>query len=173
MNTDSLPLQQRFDSQHKKHFLNNHPIVMHCHHYGALYTQLALDAKETTLLAEVSEDAFFTILNDYFSHIIYKQTISQRIEIAREYFSAFGLGKMQVNYLGDYSGEIELLTSHIDQGWIKKWGHHDEPVNYIVAGYCSALFSSILNQPVRAFKTTEIKSIVMGAETSLFKVERA
>lgn len=171
MNTSSLQLQQRFDSKHKKHFLNDHPIVMHCHHYGALYTQLALDAKETTLLAEVSEDAFFTILNDYFA-LNQIQVMSQRIEIACKYFSAFGLGNMQVTYLGDYAGEIELLTSHIDQGWIKKWGHHDVPVNYIAAGYCSALFASVLNQSVRTFKTTETQSIVMGSETSLFKVER-
>jgi hypothetical protein len=171
MNTTSLQLQHHFDSQHKRHFLNAHPIVMHCHHYGALYTQLALDAKETKLLAEVSEDTFFNVLNDYFSQN-QLHTISQRIEIACEYFSAFGLGKMQINYLGDNAGEIELLSSHIDQGWIKKWGCYDAPVNYISAGYCSALFSSILNQPVRTFKTKEIQSIVMGAETSLFKVER-
>lgn len=171
MNTTSLQLQHYFDPQHKRHFLNTHPIVMHCHHYGALYTQLALDAKETTLLADVSEDTFFNVLNNYFSQNSIL-TIPQRIEIADEYFSAFGLGKMQVNYLGDNAGEIELLSSHIDQGWIKKWGHHDVPVNYISAGYCSALFSSVLNQPVRTFKTKEIQSIVMGAETSLFKVEK-
>lgn len=167
----SLQLQHHFDSQHKRHYLNNHPIVMHCHHYAALYTQLALDANETALLAEVAEDTFFHVLNDYFSvHQI--QMFSQRIEIACEYYTAFGLGNMQVNYLGDYSGEIELLSSHIDQGWIKKWGHSDKPVNYLTGGYCAALFSSVLNQPVRTFKTKEIQSIVMGAETSLFKIER-
>lgn len=167
----SLQLQHHFDSLHKRHFLNNQPIVMHCHHYAALYTQLALDANETTLLAEVAEDTFFQVLNDYFS--TYQiQTLSQRIEIACEYFTAFGLGKMQVNYLGDYCGEIELLSSHIDQGWVKKWGHYDKPVNYLSVGYSNALFSTVLNQPVRTFKTKEIQSIVMGAETSLFKVER-
>ncbi len=171
MNNISLQLQHHFDHQHKKHFLNSHPIVMHCHHYAALYTQLALDSKETTVLAEVAEDTFFSVLNDYFlQHHI--EIISQRIDIACEYFSAFGLGKMQVNYLGDYSGEIELLSSHIDEGWLKKWGHHDVPVNYLTAGFCAALCSSVLNQPLRAFKIKEIRSIVMGAETSLFKVER-
>ncbi|MEY3219376.1 MAG: hypothetical protein RIT27_733 [Pseudomonadota bacterium] len=166
-----LPLPTRFDTTHKRYFLNDQLSVLHCHHYATLYTQLALDAKETILLAEVAEDTFLTILKDYFlQHAI--QTISERVELACHYFSEMGLGKMQINYLTDYTGEIELLSSHLDEGWLKKWGKHDVPINYITAGFCAAMFESILNQPARAFSVKEIQSIVMGAETSLFKIDR-
>lgn len=167
----NLALAQHFDSTHKQYFLNEQLSVLHCHHYATLYTQLALDAQETTLLLEVSEDTFFKILSDYFlKHAV--QTLDKRIEIACQYFSEIGLGKMQVNYLGDYTGEIELMVSHIDEGWLRKWGTHDVPINYVTAGYCAALFESVLNQPLRTFLVKEIQSIVMGAETALFKINR-
>ena len=167
----NLQLPQHFDTTHKRYFLNEQVSVLHCHHYATLYTQLALDARETTLLSEVTEDTFFRILSDYFlKHDI--QTLDKRIEIACQYFSEIGFGKMQVNYLADYTGEIELITSHIDEGWLRKWGTYDVPINYIAAGYCAALFESVLNQPVRTFSVKEIQSIAMGAETTLFKIDR-
>ncbi len=164
-------LEHVYDEKAKRHSLNGRLSVVQCHHYSSLYTQLALDAKETELLAKSSDAAFYEVLVEYFDqHQL--TTLKERIDIGCKYYAAVGLGKMRVNYLGDDSGEVELLASHVDSGWKKKWGSYDAPVNYISAGYISALFSAVLDEPTRTFKVSEVQSIVMGAETSLFNVVR-
>jgi hypothetical protein len=168
---NTLIFDHVFDKKTKRHYLNGHLSVFHCHHYSSLYSQLALDAQETELLAESSEEAFYEILAGYFDkHNL--TSIEERIDIAYQYYAAVGLGKMQVKYLGENSGEVELLASHVDSGWIKKWGEYDKPVNYIGAGYITAMFSAVLGEPKNTFKANEVQSIVMGAETSLFNVTR-
>ena len=42
---------------------------------------------------------------------------------------------MAVTYLSDNAGEIVLTGSHVDEGWIKKWGTFDKPVNYVSGGF--------------------------------------
>lgn len=168
---NDLVLEHVFDSHTKKHTLNGHVSVLHCHHYTALYAQLAVDAKETELLAASAEETFYDVLVEYFAkHDL--TSIEERIDIACQYFAAVGLGKMQVHYLGDDSGEVELLVSHVDSGWIKKWGQYDQSVNYIGAGYIMAMFAAVLGEPRSTFTAQEIQSIVMGAQTSKFNVVR-
>lgn len=165
----ALELKHKFDPERMRHYLNKHLTVLHCHHYSSLYTQLALDAGETDLLVASSEASFRELIADYFED----QGVTgleEKIHIACEYFSAMGLGKMKVQFLGDESGEVILERSHVDEGWIKKWSKTDKPVNYIGCGYISAMFSAILDQPIGVFFTREQESIVMGAEKSVFKV---
>lgn len=167
-----LLLNHRFDAQRRRHYLNNSLTVLHCHHFAALYSQLALDAGETALLHQVAEDSFRDVLDAYYAeHQI--ETINERIAIACQYYAAVGLGKMEVTYLGADSGRVELLVSHIDDGWKKKWGAYDRPVNFITTGYIAALFGAVLEKPVRSFAVSEIESIVMGASRSLFTVVRS
>ena len=84
-----------------------------------------------------------------------------------------GLGKLQVVCGGSDSGEVELHHSHVDQGWIKKWGKRDKPVNSIGAGYIAALFAAGFDLPPRAFAVTETASIVSGAPRSVFNIVRS
>lgn len=167
-----LILDKKFDTQRKRHYLNGNLVVLHCHHYSALYTQLALDAEETELLQHVSEEAFFSIMKKYFEENEISDT-NERIELGAQYYSAIGLGKMNVKFLGDESGEVELTNSHLDSGWLKKWGEFDKPVNFISAGYISGLFSAVQDKPVGTFDTIEIQSIVKGDPVSLFKVYKS
>jgi len=167
-----LVLDRRFDPKTCRHSINGQVQVLHCHHYATLYTQLAndcgmLDGKR--LLAEVSEDTFYNILRDYYAANNISN-IEDRISIAEQYFAISGLGKMTVRCASPESGEVELSTSHVDQGWIKKWGHKDQPVNFIGWGYISAMFSAVFDKPTRAYSVTETQSIVSGAETSRFEV---
>lgn len=164
-----LILDKKYDPTRKRHYLNNELIVLHCHHYSTLYTQLAIDAGETALLSEVAENSFYKILIDYFEDKNIT-SLEDKIEIACQYFAAVGLGKMQVNNISDYSGEVELIHSHVDKGWITKWGNYDKPVNYISGGYIAAMFSAITGDPKGTFKTMEVKSIVKGDNTSIFKI---
>jgi len=166
-----LQLDKKFDPKAKRHYLNGFQIVLHCHHYTTLYTQLALDASETELLADVAEESFLEVLKKYFidNQII---NLDEKIDLACQYFGAVGLGKMIVNYFGDDSGEVELIVSHLDSGWIKKWGMYDKPVNYITVGFIQAMFSILCDKPIKTFKAIEIESIVRGAKTSIFKVHK-
>ena len=65
-----------------------------------------------------------------------------------------------------------MTASHTDSGWIKKWGEYDKPVNYVTAGYIEAMFEVLMDAPDKAFAATEVESIVMGADTSKFRIVR-
>ena len=167
-----IQLDHRFDSNRCRHYMNGQVSVLHCHHYATLYSQLAddcgmLDGKE--LLAQCTEDAFFKTLTSYYE-AQGVELVDDRIAIAEQYYAASGLGKMQVVCAGAESGVVELLHSHIDDGWIKKWGKRDKPVNFITSGYIAALFSAVFGQSTRSFVVTETASIVTGAERSRFNV---
>jgi hypothetical protein len=149
--------------------------VLHCHHFATLTTQLAndcglLDGKK--LLAECAEDTFYSLLISYYAeHAV--TALAERIAVAEQYFSAMGLGKLAVKYAGPYSGTVELEHSHVDEGWLKKWGRANKPVNHIGCGYITALFSAVYDRPRRDFQARETQSIAQGAEVSIITVTDA
>ena len=167
----TLLLQHRFDPKAKQHYLNNNLSVLHCHHYLTLYTQLALDAGETKLLADTAEDVFLEMLQNYFGQHAVTE-LSEKIELGCQYFAAMGLGKLAVDYLGEFAGKVRMEKSHVDEGWIKKWGAFDAPVNYVGRAYISALFSAVMGAGRGAYSVNEVESIVMGASQSVFNVTR-
>ena len=171
MRTD-IKYKHDFDRKTKRHRLNDNQIVLHCHHYLSLYTQLALDANETELLKECARENFRLVLDSYFKNNPDIDSLQAKLEIGCQYYGLFGLGKLTVDYLGDDAGEVTLSVSHTDSGWIKKWGPYDKPVNYITAGYVEALFESVLCLPDKSFEAVETQSIVMGADVSRFKAIR-
>ncbi len=167
-----LKLEHYFDRKNCRHFVNGNSSVLHCHHYATLYTQLAEDCEMldgVKLLAECAEDCFYETLTSYFKNNEIDK-IKDRIKIAQEYYVASGLGRMIVKYAGTESGEVILEHSHVDEGWIKKWGKREKPVNYIACGYISGMFSAIFDSPVRTYEVHEITGIVSGAENSVFNV---
>jgi len=161
-----------FDQKTNRHYINGILSVLHCHHYTCLYTQLALDAGETTLLKECARDSFQDLLTQYFLKHPKHNTLEKKVSIASQYYSLLGLGKMEVKFIGRFSGAVELSFSHTDSGWIKKWGTYDKPINYITGGFIEALFAVCLNMPPNTYEAVEEQSIVMGAATSIFKVTR-
>lgn len=163
-----LQIDHKFDPAGCRHYVNGLPYVMHCHHYMSLYTQLAndcsfIDAKK--LLTETSEDTFYEVLSAYYKeHCM--EYLADRITIAEKYYSAVGLGKMKIICAGPDSGEVELIHSHVEEGWIKKWGKYDKPVNFVTCGYLTAMFSAIFNKAARSYSAKEIESAVTGADKS-------
>lgn len=168
-----LKLQQHFDPQRKRHYLNDHLTVLHCHHYATLFTQLSLDAKElvdgTSILKESVEDVFYEVLKNYYANNNVTDP-ADRIDIGRQMFSAVGMGKMVVNTSQENGGEIEMPFAYVDEGWIKKWGKFKEPVNFIGRGYIAGMFSAAFDKPPKTYKVTETQSRVMGADKSVFKI---
>ena len=165
-------LRSKFDNTRCRHIANGQTLVLHCHHFASLMTQLAndcslLDAKR--LLAECAEDAFHTVLVDYYQ----KNNVSdirERIEVAERYFSEAGLGKLKFNYAGTCAGEVELTHSHVDEGWVKKWGNTNEAINHIGRGYVTAAFSAFFDRPKRSYAANERQSIACGAKVSVITV---
>jgi len=167
-----LTLDRAFDPKACRHYLNDTMHVLHCHHYATLYAQLAddcsiLDAKR--LLAECAEDSFYGVLTAYYE-AQGTEGIVDRIAVGEQYFAAAGLGRMEVVCAGSDGGDVQLVHSHVDEGWIKKWGQREEPVNFIGLGYVAALFAAAFGKPVRSYSVTEVESIVAGAERSVFQV---
>ena len=169
--SDSI-LQAIFDNNRCRHIANGQTLVLHCHHFASLTTQLAndcslLDAKK--LLADCAEDTFHTVLTDYY-RINNVSGLGERIEAAERYFSEAGLGKLNIIFAGSCAGEVELKHSHVDEGWIKKWGNSPLPVNHIGCGYVTALFSALFDRPKRSYTAKERQSIACGAPVSVISV---
>ena len=167
-----IVFDHKFDRKRCRHILNGKVHVLHCHHYATLYSRLAddcgmLDGKK--LLAEVAEDTFTDLLSGYFKEHCIKN-IADRIAIAEQYYAATGLGQMKVLCAGYESGEVELLHSHLDEGWIKKWEKKENPVNFMTCGYIAAMFNAVFELPRRSFRVKEMEGIVTGAERSKFNV---
>ncbi len=166
-----IQLDHEFNRERCRHFLNGEVYVLHCHHYAALYSQLAddcgmLDGKK--LLSEVAEDTFYDELSKYYREHDITGT-ADRIAIAEQYYARIGLGKMNVLCAGTDGGEVELRHSHVDDGWIKKWGKRDKPVNFITQGYIAGLLSAVFGKPRRSYAVVETESIVKGNQRSLFQ----
>jgi len=169
-----LVIDHRFNSKSCRHSLNGVVHVLHCHHFLALYTQLAddigmLDGK--ALLANVTEDVFTKMLSEYYANNCI-DSIEDRLNIACQMYSEAGLGKMVIDCAGPESGEISLPVSHVDEGWIRKWGKRDKPVNFVSQGFISGVFSAVFDLPARSYKCMETESVVSGAAVSLFEVTR-
>jgi len=169
-----LMIDRRYDSRQGRHTVNGVTHVLHCHHYLSLYTQLAedcamLDGRK--LLAEVAEDSFYSMLTGYYhDHGI--KSVADRIALAEQYYAFAGLGKMRVVAAGPDSGSVELEQSHVDEGWKKKWGGREKPVNHVTRGYVAALFAALFDLAPRSWNVRERESIVAGASRSAFVAVR-
>jgi hypothetical protein len=169
-----LKLDHKFDSARNRHYLNDNLVVLHCHHYATLFTQLALDAREivdgTKLLFETMEEVYREVLTSYYQNNSITE-VQDRIDIAVQLFSSVGMGKMNPLSISENGGEIEMPFAYVDDGWLKKWGKNDDSVNFIGAGYVAGMFSAVFGKPVRTYKVSETNSRVKGDAKSLFKIE--
>ncbi|MFH2034986.1 MAG: hypothetical protein ABIJ45_01175 [Candidatus Zixiibacteriota bacterium] len=162
--------EQKFDNKKMRHYSDGKVSVLHCHHYATLFTQLACDADNFNgpkLLCEASYETFYSVLNNYYKK--HKVTdLCDRISLAEQYFSFAGLGEIKFEF-SDNSGTAILAHSHVDEGWIKKWGQANKSVNYIGEGFIKAAWSAIVGKgnPSK-FKVKETESIVTGAPKSKF-----
>lgn len=166
-----LKADKVFDFSRKRLYLNNEPIVLQCHHYTTLLTQLANDAARFNgpqIMFSTAEETFYPVLTKYFqeNNVI---SYENRASIVEQYYAYVGLGLMKIN-LKEHSAE--LIHSHLDEAWLKKWSVTDKPVNYITQGFLAAAFSAITDDNPETFNVQEIQSIACGAETSKFIIEK-
>jgi hypothetical protein len=169
-----LQIERKFDPATNRHYMNRVNTVLHCHHYAALHTRLADDAGELfdglKLLEESARDSLFPILAGYIQRNGITD-LSERVALIEKYWAFAGMGKLVVTDPSKDHGSAEMPFSHVDAGWIKKWGSREKAVNYITAGFLSAAFAAIYDLPVDSFQATETQSRVSGAEKSVFTVK--
>lgn len=171
-----LRLEHKFDPKRFRHYLGGKVSVLHCHHYATLYSQTAEDADEMfggiKYLVETSRDVFYGFLSDYIKS--QKITdVNDRAKVVEDYWSFAGMGKLKITKKEESAGEAEMNHSHVDEGWIKKWGKRDKPVNFITQGYLAGGFAAIFDKPANYFRVKEAQSIVTGAPKLLFTITAA
>lgn len=170
----ALNIDFTFDDKTYRHYMNGFASVMHCHHYLCLTSKMALDFGDLNaaqILNEVTEDTMRPLFDEYINTNGIAET-KDKLLVGMEYYSAMGLGKMKAS-IDSNGGEIQLMRSHVDQGWLKKWGKHPEHVNFFTCGYIAAMFAAATNKPARSFVVTETESIVSGSSVSKFQVQQA
>ena len=163
--------QQTFDAEKARQLINGTGTVFHCHHYSTLFTQLADDAKEfkgAQLLAEAAEDFAYRELTAYFEAKNVKGD-AERVATAESYFGFIGLGVVKVSFDGK-GGSAEMKHSHVDEGWIKKWGKRDRSVNFIGRGFLAGACAAVSNSKPGSFSVEETQSIVSGSPSSKFVI---
>lgn len=162
--------EQSFDSKRMRHYVDGQCSVLHCHHYATLFTQLACDAADfngTDLLIEATAETMYPVLNSYFKkHGI--TDIPERIAIAEQYWAFVGMGTASFECMNN-TGMVTMKHSHVDEGWLKKWGQRQERVNYIGEGYVKAAIGAIFNCDWNSVSVNETQSIVSGASLSRFE----
>ncbi|MBK8013038.1 MAG: hypothetical protein IPK13_16995 [Deltaproteobacteria bacterium] len=162
---------QHFQPEKARQYINDASSVFHCHHYATLITQLADDAKSfrgPELLAQAAEEFAFRELSKYFE----KNGITEpreRIEVAESYCGFVGLGSIRLELHGA-GGAAEMRHSHVDEGWVKKWGKRDNPVNYIGQGFIAGACEAVTNAKLGSFAVREEQSIVCGQPASKFTI---
>lgn len=168
----ALDIKHTFDDTTFRHSINGHGFVLHCHHYMSLTTKLAEDFADlgaVRVLAEVAEDTIRPVFESYVKeHGI--TAPADRLQVGCEYFAFMGLGTMTASG-GAAGGEVTLPHSHVDEGWVQKWGKHDKPINHFTRGYVAAMFAVAFDKPARSFEAAETASIVMGAPQSVLSVK--
>lgn len=167
--------EHHFDRERCRHSVDGINTVLHCHHYASLYCQLADDADHFNgreLLKRSSEMAFWEVLSKHFAdHNVTE--LADRVALAEEYWSVCGFGKLAFDHVGELSAAAHMDHSHVDEGWIKKWGQREKPVNFIGQGYLAAAMAAVYGLPVGSYTVYETQSIVAGADASRFSLVRA
>ena len=168
----SLEIEYTFDEKNYRHAMNGFEVVMHCHHYLTLATQVAEDFDEfggTRILNESVEDSIRPVLDDY----VQRKNIAsgeERLSIGAEFYEVMGMGLMKVE--GEASGGRATLTrSHVDQGWLVKFGPTDRSLNYFTRGFLAAMFACAFDRPARSYEAVETASLVKGDPTSEFEIK--
>ncbi len=162
--------EQTFDRKKMRHYVDGVNSVLHCHHYSSLFTQLAMDASHLggpALLAESAASSFWGSLAGYFKKHQIRETVD-RIAIAEQYFAFTGLGTVRFECSGTQA-VVTMPHSHVDEGWVKKFGRRDSRVNFVGEGFVQAACAAIFDLPnPQAVQVSEQQSIVCGARESRF-----
>lgn len=168
----SFNVVHKFDPATKRHYLNDWNSVLHCHHYSTLYTQLAIDAEDLggiANLVKAGEKTFGGVLKDYYDKNGV-ESVEDRVAVAAQYWKTIGMGLIDMSITDEKSGSAKMDYSHLDEGWLKKWGGVDRPVNFFTQGFLAGACAAIFNKPLGSYAVEETKSLAKGDDVSEFTI---
>lgn len=168
----SFHIVHTFDPSKKRHYLNDWNSVLHCHHYSTLFTQLAIDAEDLggiTNLVKAGENVFGKVLKDYYEKNGV-DSVDDRVEIARQYWKTVGMGLIDITVTDESAASAKMDYSHLDEGWLKKWGGADRPINFFTQGFLAGALAAIFNKPLGSYRVEETKSLAKGDDVSQFTI---
>jgi hypothetical protein len=166
-----LTMKARFDAEKCRQYLNDEVTVFHCHHYTSLFTQLADDAKMfdgARHLRDAAAESMGPVLTRYCADNGI-ESANEKIDIAQQYFAYVGLGALSIDLA---AGTAEMTHSHVDEGWVKKWGNREQPVNFIGQGFIAAACALANGDSPANYSVVETQSIVSGAPVSTFTITK-
>lgn len=170
-NRHQLEIVERFDPDACRQYLNDWCTVLHSHHFAALLSQLADDAEDFNgihHLKRAAEDTFHEVLDHYFKqHEV--SLIEDRVAVAEQYWETVGMGQIRFKCVEKYAVSAEMEFSHVDQGWLEKWGKRDKEVNFITQGFVAAAAALFSGKSPGSFTVIESRSLIAGDEVSVFK----
>jgi hypothetical protein len=169
-----LVVDQKFDRKVCRHYFNGSTYVLHCHHYATLYCRLADDAElfdGKALLRKGTEAAFVPEMRKFFEAQGVCD-VAGRVQLVEEYWRFMGMGLVRFERVGAMAATAVMTRSHVDEGWVKKWGNREAPVNFIGQGFLAAAMAAIYEVPEGSYAVQEQQSIVAGAEASVFTIVR-
>lgn len=170
----ALKINYSFDENTYRQYINGINFVMHCHHYMALTTKLALqfsDIGGPEILANTCEDSVRPVLDQYHDENGI-DSFADRLQVGAEFFAFMGLGKLEIT--GDEGGgKVAVLRSHVDEGWKIKFGKSGEPLNHFTCGYVAAIFASAAGSGPRSYAVEETSSIAAGADSGEMEVSKS
>jgi hypothetical protein len=171
MNEAIEKFDQVFDAERKLQYVNGEVAVLHCHHYATIFTKLALDMAHLEgpdhLRTAMEETAYLTLQRRFLVDGV--RSATDRQILGKRYFALAGLGQLEVE-ANENGGSATMRHSHLDEGWVKKWGVSKRPVNLIGQGFLAGFWSAMFEKPVGHYKVRETESLVSGASASRFMI---
>ncbi|MBU1219867.1 hypothetical protein KKF34_05690 [Myxococcota bacterium] len=159
----SIPFEVKFDDTTFSQKAYGQDMVMHCHHYMSLVTALSDQLESINavkILRESAEDSIRTFLDAYFTQNNINSS-TEKLATAKELYSVLGLGKFEVSG-NDAGGEIQMKRSHVDEGWVQKFGKSSKFINHFSCGFAAAMFAAAFGKSARSYNAFETASIAMG-----------
>jgi hypothetical protein len=170
MSQNTFKPNYHFDAQRCRHSINGTNVVRHCYHFTNSMNQLAMAVEGEQHLKEAAESSFYQILSTYYSQQKIN-ILADKLSIAEQYWQTIGMGKLQLILTDSQLSAAEMTHSHVDSGWKKAKGHHYKPINFIAVGFIAACAALFTDKSIGSYEITEIESIVMGNEKSMFEVK--
>jgi hypothetical protein len=149
-------------------------MALHCHHYLGGFQKM-IDLVDYVDGGSIMYNSGETIirkqLTSYFESHPEITSTKDKIAVAVDAFSKFGLGKLDFSGSEENGGTVIVPTSHVAKVMKTKVGKTDKAGHYLTAGLISGIMSAVYDKPLGTYTTTETSVFPGGSDSVSFKVE--
>lgn len=156
----SLPVQQH--PEHGLASVGGEPHVFHCHHYNCFLQKSITDQSALIDTAQLLTRAAAEVVTPEL------KALKADAALAREVFSTFGFGKLDLSGVSRDGGTATVHASHYALGWLSKFGASAHPVCFFPAGFIEGAARAAFGT---GFEVREIECVASGAKACRFEVK--